>query len=293
MNPLGPGATQSPLRDILRSSSIGGDTGRVSFSTPTFPNHPGKHDGTPLISPENFLAELMADPNVVIPQSVIIGYSRRLPELLAQRDFHNTAGSSAPWNSMWLRRDEHEEIVGVVEGFGYGPSCVAVVLEELATLGVKRFINVGTAGALPTEVGFGDAVLCTGAIRDEGVSHHYLAPARLAYPSSGLTDELRSALIRSKNRFHEGTTWTIDAFFRETVEEATAYRDEGVVTVEMEAATLFTVAQLRGVEAASIFCVGDHLLAKPQWERAPQLDERNAALARILDVSLEVLEAHR
>jgi len=33
------------------------------------------------------------------------------------------------------------------------------------------------------------------------------------------------------------------------------------VTVEMEAAALFTIAEVRGVEIASLFTISDHLLA--------------------------------
>ena len=85
--------------------------------------------------------------------------------------------------------------------------------------------------------------------------------ARYAYPATGLTDELRQALLTGGIPFTEGLTWTLDAVYRETVEEALAYREEGVVTVEMEAAALFTIAQVRDVEIASIFTVSDHLLA--------------------------------
>jgi purine-nucleoside phosphorylase len=84
-------------------------------------------------------------------------------------------------------------------------------------------------------------------------------------------------------------TWTLDAIYRETLEEALAYREEGVVTVEMEAAALFTIAEVRGVEIASLFTVSDHLLAASEWSSAPNKQLLTDGLARILDVSLEVL----
>jgi uridine phosphorylase len=190
---------------------------------------------------------------------------------------------------MWLQEGSAAPRVGVVEGFGFGAPGAAIVIEELATLGVRRFINLGLAGALPNEIGFGDVVLCTGAIRDEGVSHHYVPAARYAYPHAGLTDELRQALLSGGVPFSEGLTWTLDAVYRETVEEALAYREEGVATVEMEAAALFTIAQVRGVEIASIFTVSDHLLAATEWRPAHDKEVLTKGLARILDVSLEVL----
>lgn len=89
--------------------------------------------------------------------------------------------------------------------------------------------------------------------------------------------------------FTEGMTWTIDAVYRETVEEALAYREEGVITVEMEAAALFTIAEVRGVEIASLFTVSDHLLAESEWRSAPNKQLLTDGLTRILDVSLKVL----
>ena len=64
--------------------------------------------------------------------------------------------------------------------------------------------------------------------------------------------------------FRRGATWTIDTPYRETVEEVRHYRREGVLTVEMEAAALFAVAAVRGVEAASVFVLSD-LLGETEW----------------------------
>jgi len=265
----------------------------MSFTNATFPNSPAKHQGTPLIRPENVVRRLLDSSDAIIPECVIIGYSSRLHALLEARGFHNVLGYSSPWRSMWLPEESDASQVGVVEGFGYGAPAAAIVLEELATLGVRRFINVGLAGALPNEIDFGDLVLCTGAIRDEGVSHHYVPATRYANPAAGLTDELRQAMLSKSVPFTEGTTWTVDAIYRETVEEALAYREEGVVTVEMEAAALFTIAEVRGVEIASLFTVSDHLLAESEWRPAPNKQLLTDGLARILDVSLEVLSPER
>jgi len=268
---------------------VSGDTGVMGFTSAMFPNHPAKYQGTPLIRPENVVRRLLENPDVIIPETVILGYSNRLHALLEARGFHNVSGYSTPWRSMWLPEASEDPRVGVVEGFGYGAPGAAIVLEELATLGVRRFLNIGLAGALPNDVDFGDVVLCTAAIRDEGVSHHYAPAARYANPSAALTDEVRQVLLRKGDHFTEGMTWTLDAIYRETLEEALAYREEGVVTVEMEAAALFTIAEVRGVEIASLFTVSDHLLAASEWRSAPNKQLLTDGLARILDVSLAVL----
>lgn len=256
----------------------------------TFPQRSDKHEDDALITPAQLLARQLADPDLVVPRGVVMGYSPRLATLLAERGFAKAGGYGPLWRTMWLAEDERRARVGVVEGFGIGSPIAALVLEELAALGVRRVVNLGIAGALPEDVGFADVVLCTGALRDEGTSHHYRPPSRYAHPSASLTAALRAALVAQGAPFCEGTSWTVDAFYRETLAEARAYRDEGVVTVEMEAAALFVVGEVRGVEVASVFTVSDHLLAGPAWRAAPDSRAVAEGLARILDAALATLE---
>ena len=144
-----------------------------------------------------------------------------------------------------------------------------MILELLIELGVKRFINVGIAGGLQKNARIGDVVVCTSAIRDEGVSYHYLEdPSAPALPSENLTDALMQTFEANGIRYTQGPTWTTDAFFRETIGEIQHYQQEGVVTVEMEAAALFAISTLRGVDMASGFVISD-LVADLVWH--PQI----------------------
>ena len=125
-------------------------------------------------------------------------------------------------------------------------------------------MGVGTAGALRPDLGTGAVVVCDRAVGDEGVSHHYLPPARWTEPSATLSGRLRACLDEAGCSPVTGSTWTIDAPFRETVAEARHYADEGVAVVDMEAAALFAVAAVRGVDVASAFAVSDSL-ANGEW----------------------------
>ena len=72
--------------------------------------------------------------------------------------------------------------------------------------------------------------------------------------------------LEEKNLAYEvGTTWTIDAPYRETVTEVRKYRDEGVLTVEMEAAAIFSVAEYLNLNACAIFTISDYL-TEDKWE---------------------------
>ena len=94
----------------------------------------------------------------------------------------------------------------------------SVAAEELIAAWVSEFLIIGTAGGLNPNMEIGDFVLCTKALRDEGVSHHYLASSRYVWPNRKLTARI-GRIMKSEGGFRRGPTWTIDAPYIETVEE--------------------------------------------------------------------------
>jgi uridine phosphorylase len=137
------------------------------------------------------------------------------------------------------------------------------MFEEMIALGVKEFINMGRSGGLRSYGIF----LCESSLIEEGTSRHYVSEdpfGRHVYPDEELTARLGDSLKRAGIGFEKAPNWTTDAVFRETMEKATRYRDNGIATVDMEASALFTVAKFRGVKIASAFVVSD-VLGK-RWE---------------------------
>ncbi|MCX6804367.1 MAG: hypothetical protein NTY48_07435 [Candidatus Diapherotrites archaeon] len=90
----------------------------------------------------------------------------------------------------------------------------------------------------------------------------YANPSKYAYSSKKLTKELESVCINKEILYTKGTTWTIDAPYRETIRKFDKYKKEGVLTVEMEASALFTLCKVRQVECAGVFWVSDQLKRK-------------------------------
>ena len=54
----------------------------------------------------------------------------------------------------------------------------AAFLEQAIARGCRHFAVCGGAGALVPELVLGHVIVPTAAVRDEGTSYHYLAPAR-------------------------------------------------------------------------------------------------------------------
>jgi len=142
---------------------------------------------------------------------------------------------------------------------GVGAPLAGALLEEVIAMGCRAFVVCGGAGALRPEVTLGHVVVVESALRDEGTSHHYLAPSRYVTADPVATAILKDTLAQHDVPFITGRTWTTDAPYRETPGKIAARRQEGCVTVEMEAAALAAVASFRGVPLAQVLYGGDDL----------------------------------
>jgi uridine phosphorylase len=154
--------------------------------------------------------------------------------------------------------------VTLASGFGIGAPAAVCALEILNALGVKRAVTLGTAGTLSPKLDIGGILICEKAVRDEGTSHHYLEPAKYAFPGKELTEKLKKTLEEKGIKAGCAPVWTTDAPYRETVEEIQQYRREGVMAAEMEAAAVFCAAQRLGMQAAAAFVISDDL-SQPEW----------------------------
>jgi len=142
---------------------------------------------------------------------------------------------------------------------GVGAPLAAGLLEEVIALGCRNLIACGGCGVLNRELAQGHLVVPIAAVRDEGTSYHYVAPSREVTPSPQAVVAIEATLQRRKVDYIRGKTWTTDAFFRETRARMARRRAEGCITVEMEAAALFAVAQFRQVQLGQILYCGDNL----------------------------------
>jgi uridine phosphorylase len=178
--------------------------------------------------------------------------------------------------------------VAVLTNFGGGSPIVAELAEELAVMGARRMILMTWGGILQPDIKAGDIVICNRAIRDDGTSHHYLAPAKYIGASDRLVDHIANALRARGKGFILGTTWTTDAPYRETLDEVKQYQSEDVKSVEMESAGLFTIGQVRGLQTASIV-IGMDSLATYRWQVPESLDDIMHSLEIVYAACIDVL----
>lgn len=132
-------------------------------------------------------------------------------------------------------------------------------LDELIALGARHIVFLGGSGTISAEVEVDDLFIPTRALRDEGVSLHYLPPSRYAYPSTRLTEALVAVSRDAPLPVKTGPMWTITAHFRQALPRLRAFREEGCLVVNNEASSAFAVGQARGVDVAALLNVGDTL----------------------------------
>lgn len=252
-----------------------------------FPNYPEKYKLSSLLTAEDLVAyraRLGRMPQVN-PEGVLFCLERGLPHRMRWRVPVKRAGAM---NADVYDVKKTKGTVAVLTSFGGGSPMVMELAEELAVMGTKRMILLTWGGTLQQDIKPGDIVVCNRAIRDEGASHHYLPPAKYVDANPTLVNELVNAIRARGAQCTVGTTWTTDAPYRETREEVMQYQAEGVKTVEMESAGLFTVGKLRAVQTASVV-IGMDSLASLRWQTPERLDVIMHSLELVYAAAIDVL----
>jgi len=75
---------------------------------------------------------------------------------------------------------------------------------------------------------------------------------------------VKSGLEQMGIRYIVGKTWTTDAFYRETPDIIQLRKEEGCITVEMEAAAFFAVSQYYNLPLAQLLYAGDDVSGE-EW----------------------------
>ncbi len=140
----------------------------------------------------------------------------------------------------------HEgETFGIV-GCAVGAPFAVLVAEQLFASGCRFLVSVTSSGQVAS---FGPTpcfILIDRALRDEGTSLHYAAPADFAEADAALVRRIAAGLADHVPTVLQGATWTTDAPYRETEAAIESARARGVLAVEMEASALYAFARARG-----------------------------------------------
>lgn len=186
----------------------------------------------------------------------------------------------------------------IVTSTGIGGPSASIAVEELARLGVKTFIRVGTTGAIQPGISSGDCIITTGSVRLDGASNHY---APIEYPAVAdhrVVEALINGAKKAGVKSHTGVTASSATFypgeerrdsyrkyilrgFKGLTEELRALN---VLNFEMESATILTMTASMGLQGGCVTGVVNRASLGRITPKALKLGEDNAIKAAVYGV---------
>jgi purine-nucleoside phosphorylase len=142
-----------------------------------------------------------------------------------------------------------------IQSTGMGGPSAAIVISELADLGARRLLRVGTCGALNQSLALGQLLIAAEAIAGDGTSRALGSQQRVS-ATPGLLADLMGA---ADGAAQAGAVASTDLFYDDRRDPEREWLAAGAIAVEMETATLFALARRRGLQAGSVLIVTDLL----------------------------------
>jgi uridine phosphorylase len=188
----------------------------------------------------------------------------------------------------------------LVTSTGIGGPSASIAIDELAQLGVRTFLRVGTTGAIQADIDIGTVIVTTGAVRLDGASTHY---APIEYPAVAHPDVVQAALTAARDLgvpFRTGVSASCDTFYpgQERYDSFSGYvprRFQGiteewrrlhVLNYEMESSTVLTLASAMGLRGG---CVAGVVVNRARSENVTKADleigESNAVRVAVAAVA--------
>jgi 5'-methylthioadenosine phosphorylase/purine-nucleoside phosphorylase len=149
-----------------------------------------------------------------------------------------------------------------VQSTGMGCPSAGIVFEELAMLGVRRLVRVGTCGGLQPDMAMADTVVAVAASADDHTPLRYAQMDGFAPSATFALAERAAELSRERETgaVHVGAVVTSGIFYDPDPDTFDRWRRLGHLGVEMEAAMMYTIAAVKGMEALAIMTVSDLLV---------------------------------
>jgi purine-nucleoside phosphorylase len=171
-----------------------------------------------------------------------------------------------------------------VQGSGMGQPSLAIYVHELFTdYDVQSVVRVGSCGALTERLALRDVVVASGACTDSSMNR--IAFEGLDYAPVADFGLLRDAVEAAEDRgtdVHVGLLFSSDSFYAARPELVSRMAGYGVLAVEMEASTLYTLAAKHGRRALAICTVSDHIVTGEQTSTA----DREQTFGEMVEIAL-------
>ena len=193
--------------------------------------------------------------------------------ILLVGDPGRVARVASRWDGVEIERSNREitTATGSYDGMriscmstGMGTDNVEIVLAEVMEItDAPTLVRIGSSGALQPEIGLGDLIVSTGAVRLENTTDFYVHPGFPAVAHRDVVWALESACREGGHPYHVGLTATASGFYAPQgrqmrtlpvryPELADELRRQRVANLEMESSALFVLAHLAGLRSGTI-----------------------------------------
>jgi uridine phosphorylase len=175
----------------------------------------------------------------------------------------------------------------------WGGPVTAILLEELACLGVQIAIGFGAAGSLESPRQIGKVLVPDRALCSDGTSRAYTDS-----PSVGPDPDLLRLTLEIASAGGAlplvGTVHTTDALFQERPSRVQRWREAGASFVNLETAPFYAVAAYRGIRAIYLGLVTDYVGRPQRWQHGfwGRENTTDPQIVRFIRQILEIAELH-
>ena len=217
-------------------------------------------DQQSVFTPENLIDAVRRAreiPEGSVPQLCFLEFDGDLTDWLVVEGLARPFPSWPCFHTTMFAVEVEGETCGIISRTIGGPYAV-LIAEQLAASGARLIVGLTSAGRVSRELPLPCLVVATGAIRDEGTSLHYLPPDKeVSCPAPEVAGLVLRELAATGHPVRQGKVWTTDAPYRETQIQLDRWAAEGILAVEMQAASLFAFGIAKGVAVVSIAMVSN------------------------------------
>jgi uridine phosphorylase len=225
---------------------------------PPLLNHP--LDEESVFTPTNLIESVRQSrqiPEGSIPELCFLEFDGDLTDWLVTKGLANPFPCWPCFHTTMFALEIEGVQCGIIPRTIGGPYAV-LIAEQLAAAGARLIIGLTSAGRVSRELPLPCLVVVTGAIRDEGTSLHYLPASReVSCPTPEIASLVFQELAATGQPVRQGKVWTTDAPYRETRMQLKRWAAEGILAVEMQAASLFAFGAARNMTVVTVAMVSN------------------------------------
>ena len=237
-----------------------------------------------------FLPILKVDSEKIPERVLVVGDPGRLDRISRKLSEATVIAENREYKTMLGLFDRTQ--IGVIS-HGVGSAGAGVCFEEICKSGAKKIIRIGTAGGMQRSDGAGEIIIARGA-REDGPVSESCSTKFPAIASLPLTSSMQDIASKKDKGISTGILLTSDMFYPNEIlgSNLQLWQKAGVKAVEMESATLFTICELREIDAGAIVVIDGNPLDQDQGDMTsynPHSDVVGEAMDDAISIALSSL----